>query len=407
MRQKAHRVVVVLSEEMTMPRGDRLLPRNPYLPPLPAMRPDRAQKLIPVEQPDRPQLAQIPQAPADKTALAQALLRGASGPARGWGDALSQVVDTWSANRMLGKQHEAETQRQDALFQALTGTDDPEQQAMIALQGGDDSLFKALAGHRLERKLNPPDPRDSLLKDYQVQAARQGLQPKSKLLSPEEEQQQLRLRRAGASSQTVTMGSEPGDSELRKSLDKKEGEVWSAYKETGATAASMQQDFQVLDELIAMAPQGPLTGALANAIPGVSSAGDAFNSIVKRIAPTLRAPGSGSTSDIEYDGMLRSLPNLRNRPEANQMIAEIMKAKAQMNMQRSGIVTQYQTGELSAADTRRMLGELDKQSIITPEMKQALGMLGGNQGPQTGDIEDGYRLKGGDPADPNNWEKVR
>jgi len=189
-----------------MPRGDRLLPRNPYLPPLPAMRPGMEQKLIPVEQPDRPQLAQIPAAPADKTALAQALLRGASGPARGWGDALSQVVDTWSANRMLGKQHEAETQRQDALFQALTGTDDPEQQAMIALQGGDDSLFKALAGHRLQQKLNPPDPRDSQLKDYQLEAARLGLQPKSKLLSPEEEQQQLRLRRAGASSVTVGGG---------------------------------------------------------------------------------------------------------------------------------------------------------------------------------------------------------
>lgn len=30
-----------------------------------------------------------------------------------------------------------------------------------------------------------------------------------------------------------------------------------------------------------------------------------------------------------------------------------------------------------------------------------------NNGPQAGDIQDGYRFRGGDPADPMSWEKVR
>ena len=178
---------------------------------------------------------------------------------------------------------------------------------------------------------------------------------------------------------TINNG-EPGDGELRKSLDKSEGDQWAKYKAAGDVSASSQQDFQILDELIKIAPQGPLTGRLAEAFPGVSSAGDAFQSIVKRIAPTLRAPGSGSTSDIEYDGMLRSLPALSNKPEANVMINQIMKEKAHINVERAQIISDYQTNAISAAEARRAMAELNKRSIITPEMKRALGLVNSGTG---------------------------
>lgn len=202
---------------------------------------------------------------------------------------------------------------------------------------------------------------------------------KTNLLTPEELAQKKDIAAAGKTSVTVMPNGEPGDGELRKALDKGEGDLWAEYKKQGSVSGAMGQDFQILDELIKMAPQGPVQGRLAETFAGVSSAGDAFQSIVKRIAPTLRAPGSGSTSDIEYDGMLRSLPALRNQPEANAMIAEIMKAKAQLNMQRADIITQYQTGEKTAAQARREIAELDKQSIMSPEMKKALDGIGGEK----------------------------
>jgi len=201
---------------------------------------------------------------------------------------------------------------------------------------------------------------------------------------------------------TVNTG-DGADSVLDKKLSEKEGESWAAYKTAGTVSASNAQDFAVLDELIKIAPQGPIVGPLAETFKGFSSAGDAFQSIVKRIAPTLRAPGSGATSDIEYDGMLQSLPSLKNTPEGNAMIASIMKAKAQINIERSKLITAYQNGDINPetgkpmtiGEARRKMNELDSISIITPEMRQALLGVGAGSGAGSGAPEG---------VDPSLWD---
>jgi hypothetical protein len=207
---------------------------------------------------------------------------------------------------------------------------------------------------------------------------------------------------------TTNVGTEAPDGALRKKLDEGTAKNWTAWQEAGHVSAGQMQDLQMLDELIKVAPQGPLTGRLSEMFPGVSSAGDAFNAIVKRVAPTMRAPGSGSTSDIEYDGMLRSLPALRNNPVANGAISEMMKAKAAINIERSDIISQYSQNQISRNDAEKRLSELNKRSIMTPAMRQMLAGLGGKgTEPLAGDVVDGYRFKGGNPADKSAWEKVQ
>ncbi|MDG4675661.1 hypothetical protein P9A16_31670 [Shinella sp. 838] len=186
----------------------------------------------------------------------------------------------------------------------------------------------------------------------------------------------LAQKKAGANTTNVSVGESGADAELRKKLSGKEGEAWAALKEAGTVSAGTVQDMQLLDELIKQAPQGPLQGRLAQAFPGFSTAGSAFESIVKRVAPTLRAPGSGATSDIEYDGMLRSLPALSNYPEANAAISEMMKAKAQINMERSAVIDRYQNEEISAAQARRELAALNSRSIMSPQIEGAFKTLG-------------------------------
>ncbi len=174
-----------------------------------------------------------------------------------------------------------------------------------------------------------------------------------------------------------------GDNDtLRKELSKKEAGTWGDMLTAATTSGGTAQDLDVLDELLKMAPQGPVQGRLAQTFQGFSSSADAANSIMKRIAPTLRAPGSGSTSDIEYDGLLKSMPNLVNTPQGNQIISQTMRAKAQINIERGEVISGYQNGTLSEVDARNKLLELNKRSIMSPEMKQAI--FGQNAPTQTG-----------------------
>lgn len=182
----------------------------------------------------------------------------------------------------------------------------------------------------------------------------------------------LQMARSG---QTINVGGQD-TSELDKKLDGQEAEIWGTYLTTGTQAAGMMQDMTALNEIIQLAPQGPITGRLAEQFPGFSSAGAAFNAIVRRVAPTLRAPGSGSTSDIEYQGMLDSLPKLSNRPEANAAIAAMMNAKAQINIERANVVRAYRNGEISVVEARTRIGELDQRSIMSPEIQSLIANTG-------------------------------
>lgn len=188
-------------------------------------------------------------------------------------------------------------------------------------------------------------------------------------------------------STVVNVGGEevPGDGKLRDELMKKEGELWSDYLRQGATSAGMAQDLEALGQIAALAPQGPIAGRLAQLVPGASTAGAAFQSIVARVAPGLRVEGSGATSDIEYNGFLQSMPSLINYPEANRVIMSVLMAKAQVNADRAAVVNAYQNGELDHATARRQIAEIDARSILTPEMKAALeGLEGEAEAPENG-----------------------
>ena len=187
---------------------------------------------------------------------------------------------------------------------------------------------------------------------------------------------------AGGSVTNVNMADE-SQGALNKELAKAEGAVIATYLKQGPIASGAMQDLTLLGEVLQFAPQDPITGRLAEYFPGVSSAGAAAQSIIKRVAPTLRAEGSGSTSDIEYAGMLASLPSLQNYPEANRAIVDMMKAKAAIDIERSQIVRDFANSAQTTEDARAMrqrLSEIDSRSIMTPELRRTIDALGGAGG---------------------------
>jgi hypothetical protein len=246
----------------------------------------------------------------------------------------------------------------------------------LASQGRDD-LAQALMTGALDAKtavataLTPAaDNRTAMIQNYEYWLS-QGKTP--------EEAQALARSGAGGSVTNVNMADE-SQTNLNKELAKAEGATIATYLKQGPIAAGSMQDLTLLDEVLQYAPQDPITGRLVEMFPGVSSAGAAAQSIIKRVAPTLRAEGSGSTSDIEYAGMLSSLPALQNYPEANSAIVAMMKAKAAIDIERAQIVRDYANSAQTTEDARAMrsrLSEIESRSIMTPEMRRVIDTLSG------------------------------
>jgi hypothetical protein len=155
-------------------------------------------------------------------------------------------------------------------------------------------------------------------------------------------------------------------------LSKDEGARLSKQLGAATTAAGLRQDIDYMKELLTIAPQGPIVGRLAQAFPGVSSAGAALDSVINRLAPTLRIEGSGATSDKDYEAILKGLPALRNKPDANALIAEAIDAKANLMVLRGDVINAWQNREIDAKEMRKQLRDIDSRSIITPRLRQAL-----------------------------------
>ncbi|BCH33968.1 hypothetical protein MesoLjLc_58980 [Mesorhizobium sp. L-8-10] len=167
---------------------------------------------------------------------------------------------------------------------------------------------------------------------------------------------------------------------IRQTLDTQTGEQFGKLREQGYKAAGLAQDFELLSELMKLAPQGNLTGLKLDlpfmerfslAEIGNDAAG-AFEATINRIVPTLRQPGSGAQSDKDMDVLRSSMPRLLNTPGANQLILQSLQAKAALDLERARVVDDYADRLITIAEARRKLREIDAVSIISPDMHRIL-----------------------------------
>lgn len=175
----------------------------------------------------------------------------------------------------------------------------------------------------------------------------------------------------GAATQIIMPGEVP---DLWKEYDKKMGGNFADYVSEGAVAGSQIGALDILDQ-ISPDSQGPLVGNLAKMFPGVSSEAALFESIVKNFAPKERVEGSGSTSDIEYAGMLKSWPDIANNPIANKAISAAIRARAQIAVDRASVIRDMRAERITMEDGYAKMDELDRRSILTPELKQIIANM--------------------------------
>ncbi|WVT73744.1 hypothetical protein QM996_01115 [Sinorhizobium chiapasense] len=246
-------------------------------------------------------------------------------------------------------------------------------------EGADQALKMADLALKIEAERKPPTTDD--LKEYNFyvqQREAAGAEAMSFFAY------QLAQKKAGSPSQNINtyFNQPPVETELMKSLGKGTGEQLVAIQTQGRKAAELRSDLDALDFLIEIAPQKPgvaftfsipQTGARFPGLGAFTEAGQAFNSIVKRITPTLRVEGSGATSDLEIRMFEDSLPSLGNHLDANRYILAVLRAKAAIDLERAGIANMIATGEIKPFEGLKRLNAVNAKSIMAdPAVQDAL-----------------------------------
>lgn len=172
---------------------------------------------------------------------------------------------------------------------------------------------------------------------------------------------EIKLRGASRPQVTVTNTQETEEAKARgKQIPEIAGKVadqWGPAQETLAqlrTLGDLRQDFKT---------GGPaaLQAKLASiGIPIGKNVGvvQAYNSIIEKMAPAQRIPGTGATSDRDLAGFKASLPNLINDPMGNEIISATLGGIQEYRLAQAQIAQEYLTGQIEAKEMFKRAREL-------------------------------------------------
>jgi hypothetical protein len=171
----------------------------------------------------------------------------------------------------------------------------------------------------------------------------------------------------------IARASQPqAESEEMKMRIKGFGEMATDIRKQAAKSGSLQNNLDVMEQINQSGISGALPGAIAKFYPAGTKGAEVFESLVNDTAPQLKQEGSGSQSDADLAGFLKSLPSLLNRPGGNEIIIDVLKSKSKINLDKGDIVAKYTAGDLTFAEAVRQISALDKKGILTDELKNKI-----------------------------------
>lgn len=176
-----------------------------------------------------------------------------------------------------------------------------------------------------------------------------------------------RVSAIGGNKTTVSIN-QKGETKFEEELGKKQADRWNGYIVEGDKAQGRLADIETLREtsrrLGSQGSQanlksliGPFAESLGVKIEGLPDI-QLYESIVNRLAPQMRAPGSGATSDIEFKGFLRAIGPLSNNPAAREMILDTFEAASRNDLARADIASRLASGDINRGQAEKELRAL-------------------------------------------------
>jgi hypothetical protein len=265
------------------------------------------------------------------------------------------------------------------------GLYEPSSKAPVMAQGGPAAAVQASAPTQaaippdqamyIRRLIENPSTRAhgvALLQQFQTQAAAAN-KPTDEIREFEYGQRnpafrdyKVDLKKAGAIQNSVQID-QKGESEFSKVAANKQATRFNELAEAGPKAKQMISDIETLRTLgsqigtgkgaALMAQLGPYANAIGVDLKGLDEV-QAYDSIVNRVAPTMRVAGSGGQSDTELKGFLKSMPGLGNTPGGNEIISQTLQGVAQNQERAAEIGSLALSGQISRTEAEKRLREL-------------------------------------------------
>lgn len=166
----------------------------------------------------------------------------------------------------------------------------------------------------------------------------------------------------------------PGQKKFDEEAAKNAAERYAGMVKHGDAQPQTMFDLQRLEELsrvvgnpTAATQFAARNGAWLKALgiePKNMASIESFSSLISKMAPNLRPPGSGATSDFDLQQYLNSLPQVAQTPEGRKAVLQHQKAVAQYSVAQAEIAKRVLLRQMSREQGERALAELPDPHLI-------------------------------------------
>ena len=160
----------------------------------------------------------------------------------------------------------------------------------------------------------------------------------------------------------------PPGAKLRDVFETQQAATFNKQVAEGDQLSGLTPDINRLGELYELAPAGKIFGTFEE-IATMTPEGQEAMSIIFRLAPQFRVEGSGSTSDIEFAGMMESLGKLSNTREGNAAIIQGFRNYIALKNERANVIRTFMAGNGTYEDLQAQLMELNRRSILPDSLQ--------------------------------------